>query len=81
MPAEKEIFKRINSDPLMWKFKFYGFFKNLRFFEPFLLLIFLAWDVNLFQIGILIAIQEAIIFIFEVPSGILADNRGKKAEL
>lgn len=65
----------------MWKFKFYGFFKNLRFFEPFLLLIFLAWDVNLFQIGILIAIQEAIIFIFEVPSGILADNRGKKAEL
>jgi len=65
----------------MWRFKFYGFFKNLRFFEPFLLLIFLAWDVNLFQIGILIAIQEAIIFIFEVPSGLLADNRGKKTEL
>ncbi len=79
--AEKEIFERINKNPLMWKFKFYGFFKNLKFFEPFLLIIFLAWNVSLFQIGILIAIQEAVIFIFEVPSGMLADNRGKKNEM
>jgi len=79
--SDLEIYKRINSDPLMWKFKFYGFFKNLKFFEPFLLIIFLAWNISLFQIGILIAIQEAIVFIFEVPSGIFADNRGKKTEL
>jgi MFS family permease len=65
----------------MWKFKFYGFFKNLKFFEPYLIIIFLAWEINLFQIGILIAIQEVITLIFEVPSGMLADTRGKKTEL
>jgi MFS family permease len=79
--GEKEIFKWINKQGIMWKFKFYGFFKNLRFFEPYLLLIFLAWDINLFQIGILIAIQETFTFIFEVPSGMIADTRGKKNEL
>jgi MFS family permease len=79
--GEKEIFKWINKQGIMWKFKFYGFFKNLRFFEPYLLLIFLAWEINLFQIGILIAIQETFTFIFEVPSGMIADTRGKKTEL
>ena len=79
--GEKEIFKWINKQGIMWKFKFYGFFKNLKFFEPYLLLIFLAWEINLFQIGILIAIQETFTFIFEVPSGMIADTRGKKTEL
>lgn len=78
---EKEIFKWINKQGIMWKFKFYGFFKNLKFFEPYLLLIFLAWEINLFQIGILIAIQETFTFIFEVPSGMIADTRGKRTEL
>jgi len=79
--GEKETFKWINKQGIMWKFKFYGFFKNLKFFEPYLLLIFLAWEINLFQIGLLIAIQEAFTFIFEVPSGMIADTRGKKTEL
>lgn len=79
--SEEEIFKWINKQPIMWKFKFYGFFKNLKFFEPFLLIILLAWGVSLFEIGILIAIQEAISLFFEIPSGMIADNRGKKTEL
>ena len=79
--GEKQIFSWINKQGIMWKFKFYGFFKNLKFFEPYLIIIFLAWEINLFQIGILIAIQEIITFIFEVPSGMLADTRGKKTEL
>jgi MFS family permease len=79
--GEKETFKWINKQGIMWKFKFYGFFKNLKFFEPYLLLIFLAWEINLFQIGILVAIQETFTFIFEVPSGMIADTRGKKTEL
>ena len=78
---EKEIFKWINNQGIMWKFKFYGFFKNLKFFEPYILIIFLAWNISLFQIGILIAIQEVFTFIFEVPSGMFADTRGKKTEL
>ena len=79
--GEKQIFSWINKQGIMYKFKFYGFFKNLKFFEPYLIIIFLAWEINLFQIGILIAIQEIITFIFEVPSGMLADTRGKKTEL
>ena len=79
--GEKQIFSWINKQGIMWKFKFYGFFKNLKFFEPYLIIIFLAWEINLFQIGILIAIQEVITLIFEVPSGMLADTRGKKTEL
>jgi len=79
--GEKQIFSWINKQGIMYKFKFYGFFKNLKFFEPYLIIIFLSWEINLFQIGILIAIQEVITLIFEVPSGMLADTRGKKTEL
>lgn len=35
---DKLVQKQILKNPLMWKFKFYGFFKNLRFFEPFLII-------------------------------------------
>ena len=46
----------------MLKFGMYGFLKNLRFFEPFLILFFLATgDLNLFQVGLLVAIREIII--------------------
>ena len=78
---EKQIFSWINKQGIMWKFKFYGFFKNLKFFEPYLIIILLSWEFNLYEIGILIAIQEIVTFIFEVPSGMLADTRGKKTEL
>ena len=81
LEGEKQILSWIISQKIMWKFKFYGFFKNLKFFEPYLIIIFLSWEINLFQIGILIAIQEVITLIFEVPSGMLADTRGKKTEL
>jgi len=36
---------------------------------------------NLFQIGVLFSIRETIAYIFEVPSGIFADQYGKKNEL
>lgn len=63
------------------KFKLYGFFKNLRFFDPFLLLYLTYNDINVVQIGILYAIREAIIYFMEIPSGVIADNYGKKNEL
>jgi len=66
---------------LMWKFRFYGFFKNLRFFEPFLLIMFINLGLSLFQIGLLISIREIFTYIFEIPSGIIADKFGKKREL
>ena len=76
-PKLKEILKR----PIILKFRLYGFFKNLQFFEPFIILIFINWGYSLFEIGILVLIQQIIIFILEIPSGVLADNFGKKTEL
>lgn len=81
-PSEVErAHERIKHASQVWKFGFYGFFKNLQFFEPFLLLIFLAWGVNLFQIGLLVAVQQVVMYLFEVPSGIWADRHGKRTEL
>lgn len=63
------------------KFSLYGLLKNLRFFEPFMLIYFLDQSLNLFHIGILFSIREIIIYIFEIPSGVIADRYGKKTEL
>ncbi len=63
------------------KFGFYGFFKNLRFFDPVLLIYLYSFGLSVFQIGLLYSIREAIIYIFEIPSGVFADRYGKKTEL
>ncbi|MHA1821551.1 MAG: MFS transporter [Promethearchaeota archaeon] len=78
---DKELMMKIKKNPLVWKFCFYGFFKNLKFFEPYLLIIFITWGLNLFTIGILITVREITTYLFEVPSGILADRFGKKTIL
>ncbi len=78
---EKAIKKRILSDKQIIKFSFYGFLKNLKFFEPYLLIFLLANGISLFQIGVLIAVREIIVHIFEIPSGLIADYIGCKTEL
>ena len=73
--------KAIKQDGLIKKFCMYGFFRNLRFFEPFLIIYLLSLDMSLFYIGILYSIREITNYIFEIPSGIFADHYGKKTEL
>ena len=64
------------------KFGFYGFLKNLRFYEPYLLYYLIVLSgLSLFQVGILYSIREIIIYLFEIPSGVIADKYGKKTEL
>ncbi|MCG3227186.1 MAG: MFS transporter [Candidatus Heimdallarchaeota archaeon] len=83
----KIIQRKILKDPLMWKFKFYGFFKNLRFFEPYLIVMLYVYlsefntEFILFKIGLIFLVQEVFTYVFEIPSGILADRFGKKNEL
>ncbi|GAA0181498.1 tetracycline efflux MFS transporter TetA(P) [Clostridium sediminicola] len=77
----QNIYSEIKKDKQIWKFCFYGFFKNLRFFEPYLFIYLISMGMNLFQVGTLISIREIIIYVFEIPSGIFADNYGKKREL
>lgn len=63
------------------KFGFYGLLKNLRFFTPFLIVFFIDNGLSFVEIGILFALREAIVYVFEVPSGVFADRFGKKNEL
>lgn len=63
------------------KFSFYGFLKNLRFFDPYLYLYFIQSGLEFAQIGLLLTVREAIIYVFEVPSGVFADRFGKKTVL
>lgn len=65
----------------IFKFEMYGFLKNLVFFEPYLIIYLTISGLNLFQVGLLISIREIIIYIFEIPSGVIADMYGKKVEL
>jgi len=71
----------IKKDVNIWKFSFYGFFKNLKFFEPFLYVYFLSIGLTYFQIGTLISIREIIKNVLEVPSGIFADHYGRKSSM
>ncbi len=63
------------------KFGFYGFLKNLQFFEPFIYLYFLAVGLNYFQIGIILSIREISTYVFEIPTGVIADTWGKKRSM
>ena len=60
------------------RFSLYGFLKNQRYFEPFIILFFLQQGLSFTQIGILVAFREICINLIEVPSGALADLCGRR---
>ena len=77
-----DVHELIKKNNQIRKFCLYGFLKNLRFFEPYLYIYLIqVVHLNLFQIGTLFSIRGIIIYLFEVPSGIFADQYGKKTEL
>jgi len=63
------------------KFSSYGFLKNLRFFDAFLILYLVEIGLPYTQIGVLYAIREIAINVSEIPSGIVADTIGRKKSL
>ena len=64
-----------------YKFCFYGFLKNLRFFDAFFILYLVDKGLPYTQIGLLYAVREIIVNVFEIPSGIIADTYGRKSSL
>ncbi len=64
-----------------YKFCLYGFLKNLRFFDAFILLFFIENGISFTYIGILYATREVVINLFEIISGIIADTYGRKSSL
>jgi len=74
----QKVQNKITKDLQYYKFCAYGFLKNLRFFEPFLLLFFLDVGLTFLQIGILYSIREIARNLLEIPAGIIADSLGRK---
>jgi len=66
---------------MLWRFSLYGFLKNQRYFEPFLVLAFLDKGLSFFVIGLLIACREVTVNLFEVPSGAIADLWGRRRSM
>lgn len=68
----------IKKDRMYYRFSAYGFLKNLRFFEPFIILIFRDTGLTYFQIGLLYSIRDLANNILEIPTGIFADTFGRR---
>ena len=66
---------------MIFRFSLYGFLKNQKYYEPFLILAFLAKGLSFFQIGLLIACREITINLFEIPSGAVADLYGRRRSM
>ena len=80
-PLDDPIFMSMASDRRivnLFRFSLYGFLKNQRYFEPFLLLAFRQKGLSFFQIGLLIGFRELCINILEVPTGAIADLYGRR---
>ena len=60
------------------KFSAYGFLKNLRFFEPFMILFLVEQGVSFLEVGTLYAIREIAVNVLEVPTGAVADALGRR---
>lgn len=63
---------------MLFRFSLYGFLKNQRYFEPFLLLAFLDKGLSFFQIGLLVGFREVTVNVLEIPSGAVADLFGRR---
>ncbi len=66
---------------MFYRFAFYGFLKNLKFFDPFIVLFFREAGLTFLQIGVLFAIRSIATNILEIPSGIVADLMGRRRSM
>ncbi len=71
----------IKKDVQFYRFSLYGFLKNLRFFEPFILLIFRDNGLTFFQIGLLYSIRDMTNYLTEIPTGFIADVFGRRRSM
>jgi len=63
------------------RFSLYGFLKNQRYFEPFIILFFLQQGLSFTQIGFLIGFRELLVNLVEIPSGAVADLFGRRRSM
>ena len=77
-PCDPRLPDRFPRDRMFRKFQLYGFLKNLRFFDPFLVLFFREMGFSFLQIGVLYSIREISTNLLEIPTGIVADAFGRR---
>jgi MFS family permease len=63
------------------RFSLYGFLKNQRYFEPFIILFFLQEGLSFTGIGFLIAFRVGMINLMEIPTGAVADLFGRRRSM
>lgn len=63
---------------MLFRFSLYGFLKNQRYFEPFIMLAFLSKGLDFFQIGLLFGCRELLTHLLELPTGAVADVMGRR---
>jgi len=73
--------KLIKNNLQFYRFSIYGFLKNLRFFEPFIILIFRDNGLTFLQIGILYSIRDMTNYLTEIPTGFIADSFGRRKSM
>ena len=66
---------------MLFRFSLYGFLKNQRYFEPFLVLALLEKGLGFFEIGLLIGFRELTVNVLEIPSGAVADVWGRRRSM
>ncbi len=71
----------LKKDKMFYKFALYGFLKNLRLFEPFIILFFRAGGLSFLQIGLLYSIRDLATNILEIPTGVYADAFGRRRSM
>lgn len=68
-------------DRQFYRFAAYGFLKNLRFFEPFIILYFREMGFSFLEIGTLYSIREITTIVCELPTGFVADIYGRRRSM
>ncbi len=71
----------LKKDPMLSRFSLYGFLKNLRFFDPFIILIFREAGLSFLQIGILYAVRDISANLLEIPTGVFSDAFGRRRSM
>ncbi len=66
---------------MLFRFCLYGFLKNQRYFEPFMLLAFLDRGLTFFQIGVLVSVRELTTNFLEIPTGAVADGWSRRLSM
>ena len=63
---------------MIGRFSLYGFLKNQRYFEPFLVLALLDKGLSFTLLGLLLGFREIAVNILEIPTGAIADVAGRR---